>query len=64
MNNLEHWTTDVVGGGIYGLLLLLTMILGYSGLDRASRRAPGPMPEDNSGAAVSQPTATGGLTAR
>jgi hypothetical protein len=27
--NLEHWITDVIGGFLFGPMLLLTMILGY-----------------------------------
>lgn len=46
LNNLEHWTTDVVGGGIYGLLLLLTMILGYSAWGRVSADVPDSTPND------------------
>lgn len=32
LNNLEHWTTDVVGGAIYGTLLLLTFVLAHRAL--------------------------------
>lgn len=34
INNLEHWVTDVVGGGIWGLLLLFLIIGGYCALAR------------------------------
>ena len=34
LNNLEHWTTDVIGGALYGLLLLTMMIITYSALGR------------------------------
>ena len=37
INNLEHWTTDVVGGAIYGLMLLAMMIIGYLTLARPAR---------------------------
>lgn len=37
LNNLEHWTTDVAGGAIYGLMLLGMMLLGYSALARVER---------------------------
>jgi hypothetical protein len=41
LNNLEHWVTDVVGGAIYGTMLLIAMIIGYFALsrERASRPA-------------------------
>lgn len=38
LNNLEHWTTDVVGGGIYGALLLLVVIAAYLALTAPARR--------------------------
>jgi PAP2 superfamily len=45
LNNLEHWTTDVVGGAIYGLLLLAMMIFAYSALTRVQPLpAPASMP--------------------
>jgi hypothetical protein len=34
INNLEHWVTDVAGGAIYGLMLLVGMIIGYAALTR------------------------------
>jgi hypothetical protein len=34
INNLEHWLTDVIGGGIWGLLLLFLIITGYCALAR------------------------------
>jgi len=41
INNLEHWITDVIGGGIWGLLLLFFIITGYCALarDRVARPA-------------------------
>jgi hypothetical protein len=42
LNNLEHWTTDVVGGALYGLLLLAMMIISYSALDRAEQISTAP----------------------
>jgi hypothetical protein len=39
LNNLEHWTTDVVGGLFYGLMLLAMMIIGYYGLTWSVRRS-------------------------
>lgn len=42
INNLEHWLTDVVGGGIYGLLLLGLMIVTYQVLDRDTPSADAP----------------------
>ena len=40
INNLEHWMTDVIGGAIYGLLLLLLMITAHAALTRAVSTAP------------------------
>ncbi|HET6876612.1 MAG TPA: hypothetical protein VFH38_03705 [Jatrophihabitans sp.] len=40
LNNLEHWTTDVVGGAVYGLLLLLTFVLAHRALMAATIVAP------------------------
>jgi hypothetical protein len=34
INNLEHWLTDVIGGAVYGLMLLVGMIIGYAALSR------------------------------
>lgn len=34
LNNLEHWTTDVVAGGIYGVMLLTIMMTGYACMSR------------------------------
>jgi hypothetical protein len=51
LNNLEHWTTDVVGGGIYGLLLLAVMVVGYRTLSHERSDGQGAPP-----AATAQPS--------
>lgn len=45
----KHWFTDAVGGMIFGSLLLLTMIAGFTVLDRRTAPAAGPVPEMSSG---------------
>ncbi len=46
INNLEHWLTDVIGGFLYGLMLLATMIIGYLALtSRASSEPARDKPE-------------------
>jgi len=37
INNLEHWLTDVIGGAIYGSMLLVMMVAGYAALSRAAQ---------------------------
>lgn len=41
---LKHWFTDVIGGLIYGMLLLATMTAGFSILDRDTNRGGHPLP--------------------
>lgn len=38
INNLEHWLTDVAGGAIYGVLLLLVMVSAHAALTRQAQR--------------------------
>lgn len=45
LNNLEHWTTDVAGGAIFGLLLLAMMLLAYTAATRVKRVAVPPARE-------------------
>jgi hypothetical protein len=33
INNLEHWLTDVIGGVVFGLMLLVTVITAYRVID-------------------------------
>lgn len=44
LNNLEHWTTDVIGGAVFGLLLLAMMTLAYVALDRVPSDTSPPAP--------------------
>ena len=44
--NLEHWFTDVLGGLVFGVMLLSTMISAAWVLDRGSRPEPGTTEKD------------------
>jgi hypothetical protein len=55
LNNLEHWTTDVVGGAVYGVLLLAMMLISYAGFGRVKRQVAAPTPEPMPVASVTPP---------
>lgn len=52
LNNLEHWTTDVVGGTIYGMLLLSMMITGFVCMSRVVTARNSVTPADSEPAVV------------
>jgi len=55
LNNLEHWTTDVVGGALYGLLLLAMMITAYAPFRRGAPVAARPRVAAKSAALPGEP---------
>jgi len=42
INNLEHWLTDVIGGTVFGIMLLAMMIVGYWAMARLPIASPSP----------------------
>jgi hypothetical protein len=44
INNLEHWLTDVIGGIVFGLMLLAMMITAYRVIETMTPRTPHQVP--------------------